>query len=80
MFRVAKTTGTVNFQVRYQICFKSKFSVEMYRKIKNESIETEKLVGHRPLELSSLIFHIPNTEKNSNTVIVEVKGKRKQEV
>ena len=80
MFRVAKTTGTVNVQVCYQICFKSKFSVEMYRKIKNGSMETEKLVGHRPLELSSLIFHIPNTDKNSNTVTVEMKGKGKQEV
>ena len=52
----------------------------MYRKIKNGSMETEKLVGHRPLELSSLIFHIPNTDKNSNTVTVEMKGKGKQEV
>ena len=90
MFRVARTTVTVNFQVRYQIYFKSimrcyyvhqsasssvvgkklfpnhessseaiaynKFSIRIYWKIKNGSIETEHLVGHAPVEFLSLIF------------------------
>ena len=112
MFRVARTTVTVNFQVHYQIYFKSimrcyhvhqsasssvvgkklfpnhessseaiaynKFSIRIYWKIKNGSIETEHLVGHAPVEFLSLIFHFLSTDKN-RSVTVHVTGKRKQE-
>ena len=110
LVRVTRTTGTVNFQVHYQIYFKSimrcyhvhqsasssvvgkklflnhessseaiaynKFSIRIYWKIMNGSIETDHLVGHAPVELLSLIFRFLSMDKN-RSVAVHVTGKMK---
>ena len=41
--------------------------------------EQKELVGHVPVELSSLIYHFLNTS-SENRMTVEVTGKRKREV
>ena len=41
--------------------------------------EQKELVGHAPVELSSLIYHFLNAS-SENRMTVEVTGKRKQEV
>jgi len=56
-----------------------KFSVGLYRKNKVGIVEQEQLLGHVPVELSSLLFHFLNADGN-NTVTAIVTGKRKREV
>ena len=56
-----------------------KFSVGIYRKIKDGAIEIEQLVGKPPVEISSLIFHFLNTNKNSKDT-AQVTSERTQVV
>ena len=57
------------------------FAVGIYKiKEKEKDMEEQKeLVGHVPVELSSLIYHFLNAS-SENRMTVEVTGKRKQEV
>ena len=52
-----------------------KFAVGIY----NENEEEKELIGHVPVELSSLIYHFLNAS-SENKLTVEVTGKRKREV
>ena len=52
-----------------------KFAVGIY----NENEGEKELVGHVPVELSSLIYHFLNAS-SENKLTVEVTGKRKREV
>ena len=58
-----------------------KFAVGIYKiKEKEKDMEEQKeLVGHVPVELSSLIYHFLNAS-SENRMTVEVTGKRKREV
>ena len=58
-----------------------KFAVGTYKiKDKEKDVEEQKeLVGHVPVELSSVIYHFLNAS-SENQMTVEVTGKRKREV
>ena len=58
-----------------------KFAVGIYKiKGKEKDMEEQKeLVGHVPVDLSSLIYHFLNVSPE-NRMTVEVTGKRKREV
>ena len=58
-----------------------KFAVGIYKmkEKKKDTEEQKELVGHVPVELSSLIYHFLNAS-SENRMTVEVKGKRKREV
>ena len=53
-----------------------KFSIGIFKEKENGERE---LVGHVPLELSSLLYHFLNSD-SKNFILVTVIGKRKREI
>ena len=54
-----------------------RYAIGTYRIQKEEDVEERDVVGHAPIELSSLLFHFLELDKN-NIIKVPMTGKRKR--